>query len=156
MVDAIVGPALPPVLAGAAVGGQQRVRRPYAAALVITFGRFAVRVADNIATVRRFYAAGPSIDDAERVPLARPDIVWHVPGENRVSGAYAGEDAVFRQMSAKMQPVERWDIEVVDVMGNLDLVVSTVRLRGARYGRSVETTGAHVFRFDDAGMIAEA
>ena len=113
-------------------------------------------VEDNIATIRRFYDAGPSIDDVERVPLARSDLVWHVPGDNRVSGAYVGEDAVFREMSAKMRPLDRWDIEVVEVMGNVDLVVASVRVRGERYGRSVDTTGAHVFRFDDAGLIAEA
>lgn len=113
-------------------------------------------VAENIETVRRFYDAGPSIDDTERVALASPDIVWHVPGDNRVSGAYVGEDAVFRQMSARMLPIDRWEIAVADIMGNIDLVVATIRLSGARYGRTIETTGAHIFRFDDAGAIVEA
>jgi ketosteroid isomerase-like protein len=113
-------------------------------------------VPDNIATVRRFYAAGPSDDDAARFEFASPDIVWHVPGSNRVSGEYRGADAVFRAMPAAMQPLDRWEIDVVDVMGNADLVVATVRVRGTRYGRKLETDGAHVFRLDADARIVEA
>jgi ketosteroid isomerase-like protein len=113
-------------------------------------------VADNIATVRRFYAAGPVDDDAGRPGFAAPDIVWHVPGANRVSGDYAGTDAVFRSIGEAMAPLDRWEIDVVDVMANRDLVVATIVVRGGRYGRSVDTRGAHVFRFDAEGRIAEA
>jgi ketosteroid isomerase-like protein len=40
-------------------------------------------------------------------------------------------------------------------MGNAALVVAIVDIRGTRYGRSVETRGAHVFRLRD-GVIVEA
>ncbi len=113
-------------------------------------------VAENIATVRRFYAAGPSDDDTDRFEFASPSIVWHVPGANRVSGEYRGADAVFRSMPAAMQPLDRWEIDVADVMGNEDLVVATVRVRGSRYGRSIDTAGAHVFRIDGDARIVEA
>ena len=112
--------------------------------------------AANIATVRRFYAAGPADEDAERVPFASPDIIWHVPGANRVSGLYRGTDAVFREMPASMQPLDQWDIDVVDVMANDDLVVATVRIRGERYGRTIDSGGAHVFRLDADARIVEA
>ena len=112
-------------------------------------------VAENMATVRRFYAAGPAADDHDRYPFASPDIVWHVPGDNRVSGEYRGADAVFETMPARMQPLDRWELDVHEVMGNADLVVATVGIRGTRHGRSVETTGAHVFRLLD-GRIVEA
>lgn len=112
--------------------------------------------AANIATVRRFYAAGPADEDAERVPFASPDIIWHVPGGNRVSGSYRGTDAVFREMPASMQPLDRWEIDLVEVMANDDLVVATVRIRGVRYGRAIDTGGAHVFRLDADAQIVEA
>jgi ketosteroid isomerase-like protein len=114
-----------------------------------------VGVAENIETVRRFYAAGPADDDADRTPLASPDIVWHVPGANRVSGEYRGAQDVFESMPAAMQPLDRWEIDVVNVMGNADLVVATVRVRGERYGRTLDSPGAHVFRLVD-GRILEA
>jgi ketosteroid isomerase-like protein len=113
-------------------------------------------VPDNIATVRRFYAAGPADDDTARYAYASPDIVWHVPGANRVSGEYRGAEDVFRAMPEAMQPLERWEIDVVDVMGNADLVVATVAIRGTRYGLSIESGGAHVFRLDDDARIVEA
>ncbi len=112
-------------------------------------------VTDNIATVRSFYAAGPADDDAARSAFASPDIVWHVPGGNRVSGDYRGATAVFETMGARMQPLDRWDIDVLDVMANADLVMATVRLRARRYGQHVETTGGHVFRMAE-GRIVEA
>jgi ketosteroid isomerase-like protein len=118
--------------------------------------RVRMGVTENVATVRRFYAAGPADDDADRSRFASPDIVWHVPGGNRISGEYRGADAVFRAMPAAMQPLDAWEIEVVDVMGNADLVVATVRVRGARYGLAVETDGAHVFRLDADARIVEA
>jgi hypothetical protein len=59
-------------------------------------------------------------------------------------------------MPALMQPLDRWDVDLVDVMGNSDLVVATVEVRGTRYGRSVATRGAHVFRLDAAARIVEA
>lgn len=112
-------------------------------------------VAENIAAVRRFYGAGPAADDRARVPFASPGIVWHVPGDNRVSGEYRGAKAVFATMPASMQPLDRWEIDLCDVMGNGPFVVATVEIRGSRYGRSLETRGAHMFRLRD-GVIQEA
>jgi hypothetical protein len=112
-------------------------------------------VAENIAAVRSFYAAGPADDDAARAEYASSDIVWHVPGANRVSGEYRGAPAVFETMGALMQPLDRWDIDVLEVMGNADFVMATIRLRARRYEQHVETTGGHVFRLSE-GRIVEA
>jgi uncharacterized protein len=114
-----------------------------------------VGIADNIALIRRFYAAGSAHDDRDRAGYASPDIVWHVPGANRVSGDHRGAEAVFRTMPASMQPLDDWTIDVRQVMGNGDLVVAIVDVRGRRYGRTVDTVGAHVFRLED-GRIVEA
>ncbi len=113
-------------------------------------------VARNIETVRRFYGAGPADDDSERLPFFADDAVWHVPGDNPVSGPYGGVRAISETMIERMQPLDRWEIELRDVMGNDDLVVATIDLRGLRRGVSIETTGAHVFRFDAQGRIGEA
>ena len=113
-------------------------------------------VAEDLETVRRFYEAGPADDDRSRTSLASGDILWHVPGTNRVSGTYHGATEVFETMSRSMQPLDRWQIDVADLMGNADLVVATVQVRGERYGRSVDTRGAHVFRLDGDARIVEA
>jgi ketosteroid isomerase-like protein len=112
-------------------------------------------VAENIAAVRRFYAAGPPQDDAKRHAFAAPDIVWHVPGENPVAGRYEGHAAVFGEIGQRMQPLDDWTIEVRAVMGNADLVVAMVDLVAARGPHRVACTAAHAFRFDAEGRIAE-
>ncbi|GAB2836294.1 nuclear transport factor 2 family protein [Lentzea nigeriaca] len=113
-------------------------------------------VAENIATVRRFYTAGPADDDTLRHSFARPDVVWHVPGDNPVSGRYEGQAAVFEAIPKAMRPLDEWTIRVDDVMGNADLVVATFHVVARRGDTKVETSGAHVFRFDDSGLVAEA
>lgn len=110
----------------------------------------------NIETVRRFYGAGPADDDADRVSFFADSAVWHVPGANPVSGPYVGIDAITGTMPGRMGPLDRWEIELLDVMGNEDLVVATIRVSGLRRGVSIETPGAHVFRFDQSGRIVEA
>lgn len=110
----------------------------------------------QIDAIRRFYATGPAIDDSGRSVLAEPDIVWHVPGNNHVSGDYRGIAEVFTEMSARMQPLDEWEIEVNDIMANRDLVVGVVALRARRGEHKVDCRGAHVFRFSDQGLIAEA
>ena len=113
-------------------------------------------VAENIETVRRFYAAGPADDDGFRTPLASPDIVWHVPGANRVSGTYRGAGEVFVEMAQRMQPLDLWEIDVIDVLGNADFVVGRLQLRAQRGSHRVDSPGSHVFRCDETGTIVEA
>jgi len=115
-----------------------------------------VGVAENIETVRRFYAAGPSDDDSERVDFFAPDALWHVPGDNPVSGPYHGIAAITGEMTTRMQPLDEWHIEPRHVMANGDLVMAICHLAGRRGDRIVNTHAGHVFRFDDRGRIVEA
>lgn len=64
----------------------------------------------NIAVARLLYTG----DEAERASIA-PDIVWHVPGHNPVSGDYHGFEAYTELMPARIlrlndsgQIVEGW------------------------------------------------
>src|SRR5262249_34695604 len=112
-------------------------------------------VKENVDLVRRFYAAGPADDDQGRTEFAVSDIVWHVPGDSPVSGLYRGYDEVFRLIGQLMQPLDRWEIDVGDVMGNDDIAVAVVDLVAVRGSHHVESRGAHVFRFASDGRIAE-
>jgi ketosteroid isomerase-like protein len=113
-------------------------------------------VTENIETVRRFYAAGPSDDDSERRGFFSADAVWHVPGRNPVSGPYQGIEAITADMPQRMQPLDEWHIEPRHIMGNVDLVMAIGHLVGRRGERAVRTHAGHVFRFDDSGRIVEA
>jgi ketosteroid isomerase-like protein len=104
----------------------------------------------NIQMVRRMYAG----DEAERASIA-PNIVWHVPGHNPVSGEYRGFQEYTEVMPSRMAPLTRWDFEVGDVMVNGDHVVATFRMQGERKGKRINLRGAHLMRLNDAGQIVE-
>jgi len=112
-------------------------------------------VAENIELVRRFYEIGPADDDSGRAEFAVSDVVWHVPGDNPVSGRYQGYEQVFTTIGERMQPLDTWTIEVQDVMGNDDLVLAVVDVTAVRGSHRVECGGGHVFRFASDGRIAE-
>lgn len=112
-------------------------------------------VAENVERVRQFYAAGPADDDTARARFAVPDVVWHVPGTNRVSGRYEGYAEVFGLIGERMQPLDLWTVDVRAVMGNDDTVVAIVDLVASRGEHRVSCVGAHVFRFAGDGRIAE-
>ncbi len=104
----------------------------------------------HLEVVRLMYAG----DAAERAQIA-PDIVWHVPGHNPVSGAYRGYAEYTQVMAARMAPLDRWDFVLDDVMVNGDYVMTTWHLQGQRRGKSIDTRGGHLFRLNAAGQVVE-
>ena len=104
----------------------------------------------NIEVVRLMYTG----DETERANIA-PDIVWHVPGHNPVSGDYHGFEEYTKLMPARMAPLTRWDFELDDVMVNGNYVVTRLRLQGERKGKKVDLRGAHIMRLNDNGQIVE-
>lgn len=100
----------------------------------------------NIAVARRLYQR-----EAEAIA---PDIVWHVPGHNPVSGVYTGLDEYANLMGSRMEPLDRWEFAVHDVMVNGDFVMATVHLRGERKGQTVDMRGGHLLRVR-AGQVVE-
>jgi ketosteroid isomerase-like protein len=106
--------------------------------------------ARNIETVRRMYGG----DEAERALIA-PNIVWHVPGHNPVSGDYHGFEEYTHLMPSRMAPLTRWDFMLGDVMVNGNYVMTTFRLQGERKGVPIDMKGGHLFRISSEGKVAE-
>lgn len=93
-------------------------------------------------------------DAAERAKIA-PNIIWHVPGHNPVSGDYHGFEEYTQLMPARMAPLARWDFELENVMVNGAYVVTTWKMQGERKGKQVSLSGAHIMRLNDQGQIVE-
>ena len=104
----------------------------------------------NIEAVMRMYRG----ETAEYATIA-PDIVWHVPGHNPVSGEYRGYKEYTELMPSRMAPLTRWDFEVGDVMVNGSYVVATIRLQGERKGKTVNLKGAHIMRLNNLHQVVE-
>jgi uncharacterized protein len=107
--------------------------------------------------VRTMYAAFAGGEEAAYRAAFADEVVWHVPGENPVSGAYRGSSEYFETMPARMSPLEYWTITVRDVFTNQrdDAALVAFHLTGSRKGRSVEMAGYHMIRLDHEGRIVE-
>jgi ketosteroid isomerase-like protein len=99
----------------------------------------------NIEIVRQAYQAGEKV--------ISENIVWHVPGNNPVSGVYRGAKAYREDMVQKMAPIEEWIVDVDEVMINGNMAVAAVRVRGLRKGHRIELFGAHVMRLESGKVV---
>lgn len=106
---------------------------------------------------RAIYQALASGGFEETRGLFADDLVWHVPGDNPVSGAYRGKDQYFDVMVDRMQPLDEWAFTVGDVVVNQKDRAALVafHLKGERKGISIETEGFHMIRLNEEGRIIE-
>jgi ketosteroid isomerase-like protein len=113
--------------------------------------------ATHIAQVRRGYEAFQTGDlDLLRNELFDPDIVWHSPGRNILSGDYRGADAVIASFVRQFEETGgTFKVELHDVLGSDDHAVALGTASGERNGKSMSEPYAHVFHFRD-GRIIEA
>lgn len=107
-----------------------------------------------IQTVRQLYEAANQGDDSLRSELWSSTIVWHVPGNNPVSGDYRGQEEYFGLLPSRMAPLEEWRFAVQHLMVNGDYVLAWVQIEGKRKGQAIHTSGANLFRFEE-GKVAE-
>ena len=109
----------------------------------------------NIETARRMYTG----EAGEQANVA-PDIVWHVPGHNPVSGDYQGFEEYTQLMPSRMAPLTSWSFEPQDIMVNGDYVVATVRPADPRLVPTVVVGGPQhergLLATDPAGLGALA
>ena len=104
----------------------------------------------NIEAVKRMYQG----ETTENVTIA-PDVVWHVPGHNPVSGEYRGYKEYTELMPSRMAPLTRWDFELGDVMVNGNYVVATFRVQGKRKNKTADLKGAHIMRLNEQHQVVE-
>ena len=106
------------------------------------------------ARVRAIYEPVDGAPDSRT--LFATDILWHVPGNNPVSGPYRGED-YFTLMPRRMAPLEEWRFTVKDVMVNEMDRAALVRFHvvGRRRGRTIDQDGAHMVRLGPDGRVTE-
>jgi ketosteroid isomerase-like protein len=107
------------------------------------------------ARVRAVYQAISGAGDPR--PAFSDRIVWHVPGQNPVSGVYRGAEEYFGTMVERMGPLDDWRIVVRDVFTNENdrAALVSFHLVGSRRGVDVDMDGFHLVRLDEDGLILE-
>jgi ketosteroid isomerase-like protein len=115
------------------------------------------KAAANIENLKRGYEAFQTGNlDLLRNELFDPDIVWHSPGRNILSGDYKGADAVIALFVKQFEETGgTFAVELHDVLGSDDHAVALGRAKGERNGKSINEPYAHVCHFRD-GKLTEA
>jgi len=109
----------------------------------------------NAELVRKGLKAFANRDMGTVGQLFADDIVWHVPGNNPLSGTYKGKDEVFG-FFARLGELSggSFKLDVHDVVGNDEHVVALVRVSGSRPdGRTLEMPVAQVFHVRDGKVV---
>src|SRR6478609_11122990 len=77
------------------------------------------------------------------------DVVWHQPGEHRLSGTRRGKAEVFDLLAAMAQHSDgSLRVEAESAMENGDLIAATVHFSASRGDARVEMTGVDLFRIE--------
>jgi ketosteroid isomerase-like protein len=107
--------------------------------------------------VARIYEVFDSGDMVEYRALFSDEIVWHVPGDNPVSGVYRGPDDYFGTMIGRMAPLDEWSFKLTGIATNqqANAALASVRLIGLRKGKRIDMHGYHMIRLDHHGKIVE-
>ncbi|WP_328522648.1 nuclear transport factor 2 family protein [Kribbella sp. NBC_00359] len=61
----------------------------------------------NESVVREMLIAHGNADEARLVDLMTDDVVYHIPGDNALSGTYTGRDEVFRLLARQVNIIGR-------------------------------------------------
>ena len=108
------------------------------------------RAAANIAHLRRGYEAFQTGNlDLLRDELFAPDIAWHNPGRNILSGDYKGVEAVIAMFVKQFEETGgTFAVELHDVLGSEDHAVALGTATAERNGKSLSEPYAHVCHFE--------
>jgi len=109
----------------------------------------------NATLLKNGYAAFERGDMAALTDLFSQDVVWHLGGNNQLSGEHKGRDAVFATFarSATLSG-GTFKVELHDVVANDEHAVALNRSTGSREGRSLDAGDVDVYHVKD-GKITE-
>lgn len=104
----------------------------------------------TLAVARRYADAMAAKDFVTVVSLFADDIVWHQPGDHRLSGTYRGRDAANEAIGALMAASEgTLDVAITgEPMINDALAVFPVHFSAERDGAQMSMDGVDVLRVE--------
>lgn len=112
--------------------------------------------ADNIGIVQS-YVDSLSKGDMQKVgQLLADDVIWHQPGNSRLSGLHSGKEKLFAHLGKFMELSNNTFrvSKVNSIMANDNMVAATLHFQAERLGRNLSMDGVDVMRID-GGKIKE-
>ena len=87
--------------------------------------------------------------------LIAPDVVWHVPGNNLISGTYTSRDSIFGCFNKIFELSNgSYQPQIHDILANDDHTVALLHATARRGEKTLDQDYAFVFHVRD-GQIAE-
>ena len=109
----------------------------------------------NAALLRKGYEAFAKGDIAAITDMFAEDMVWHVPGNNLISGEHKGRDAVFAVFAKTMELTGgTFKIDLHDIVANDEHTVSLTRAAASRQGKQLDLRGADIYHIRN-GKVTE-
>ena len=109
----------------------------------------------NAALPRKGYEAFASGDMATMTDLFAEDVVWHLAGNNPLSGVHRGRDAVFAIFAKTTQlSGGTFKIELHDVLANDQHAVALTRGTASRQGKQLNSLDTDVYHMSN-GKVTE-
>ena len=104
----------------------------------------------NAIAYRRTVDAFRAGDRETLEQLLGPDVVWHVPGANRMAGVVRGREALFEWFERLREVTEgTFSLREHDVLGNEEHVVALSVISAVRDGVMVPVDVVSVFHYRD-------
>jgi ketosteroid isomerase-like protein len=111
---------------------------------------------NDVATVRRFYAAFAGRDFETMQSCFTPDAVWHLPGRGAIAGDHQGWDAIRDDFLTRVGPLSGGTLraELIDVAAGSDYIVAVQHATADHDGRHLDVTACQLIRMR-GGRIAD-
>ena len=109
----------------------------------------------NVAVLRKGYEAFARGDIAALNDMFAEDMVWHLSGDNLISGEHRGRDAVFAVFAKTMELTGgTFKIDLHDIVANDEHTVSLSRTSASRQGKQLDLRGADIYHIRN-GKVTE-
>jgi uncharacterized protein len=109
----------------------------------------------NAEVFKRVYDAFTAGDMDGLARLIAPDVVWHVPGNNLISGEYASREAIFGCFNRIFElSAGTYRPQLHDVVANDQHTIALMRVTASRDDKTLDQDYAFIAHIRD-GQIAE-
>jgi ketosteroid isomerase-like protein len=113
-----------------------------------------VSAREDLAVIQSGYEAFGRGDIPAVLKAFSPDIQWHIPGRNPLSGTYKGHQEVVGFFTQLMERTDgTFNLQIDDFLASDAHVVVLVRESGQRDGTRLDSPGVHIWRLKDGKAV---
>jgi ketosteroid isomerase-like protein len=111
--------------------------------------------AEDVAVVRRLYAAVAAGDLAAVGECFHEDAVWHLPGTNALSGTHRGWSAIRDNLLARQGPISggTFRAQLLDLAVGDQYIVAIVHATAERAGYRLDQTVCQLMRVQNGKIV---